>query len=129
MNPLRAVREKCLDCTCQQPIEVKGVHSEDLCLIPIPYGGQPIPYQAGNDTRGTGEGHSQFSHGESERSEGMPAVDVQDCQLVKKAKQRFIIMGKPNSRKTSSFPTFPAPGWSVDALGRSIRPSSHPVPT
>ena len=23
MNPLRAVREKCLDCTCQQPIEVK----------------------------------------------------------------------------------------------------------
>ena len=39
----------------------------------------------------------------------MPAVDVQDCQLVKKAKQRFIIMGKPNSRKTSSFPTFPAP--------------------
>ena len=39
----------------------------------------------------------------------MPAVDVQDCQLVKKAKQRFIIMGKPNSRKASSFPTFPAP--------------------
>ena len=39
----------------------------------------------------------------------MPAVDVQDCQLIKKAKQRFIIMGKPNSRKTSSFLTFPAP--------------------
>jgi len=38
----------------------------------------------------------------------MPAVDVQDCQLVKKGKVRFIIMGKPISRKTSSFPTFPA---------------------
>ncbi len=23
MNPLRAVREKCLDCSCQQPIERK----------------------------------------------------------------------------------------------------------
>ena len=22
MNPLRAIREKCLDCTCQQPVKV-----------------------------------------------------------------------------------------------------------
>ena len=39
----------------------------------------------------------------------MPAVDVQDCSFVKKGKVRLIIMGKPNSRKTSSFPSFPSP--------------------
>ena len=39
----------------------------------------------------------------------MPAVDVQDSSFVKKGKVRLILMGKPNSRKTSSFPTFPSP--------------------
>ena len=39
----------------------------------------------------------------------MPAVDVQDSSFVKKGKVRLILMGKPNSRKTSSFPSFPSP--------------------
>ncbi len=39
----------------------------------------------------------------------MPAVDVQDCQLVKKGHVRLIIIGPPNCRKTSSIVTMPEP--------------------
>ena len=41
MNPLRAVREKCLDCTCQQPIEVKECTVKTCALYPFRMGTNP----------------------------------------------------------------------------------------
>ena len=41
MNPLRAVREKCLDCSCQQPIEVKECTVKTCALHPFRMGKNP----------------------------------------------------------------------------------------
>jgi len=41
MNPLRAVREKCLDCTCQQPIEVRECTVKTCALYPFRMGVNP----------------------------------------------------------------------------------------
>ena len=41
MNPLRAIREKCLDCSCQQPIEVKECTVATCALYPFRMGVNP----------------------------------------------------------------------------------------
>jgi hypothetical protein len=41
MNPMRAIREKCLDCTCQQPIEVKECTVKMCALWPFRMGTNP----------------------------------------------------------------------------------------
>ena len=41
MNPLRAIREKCLDCSCQQPIEVKECTVATCALYPFRMGKNP----------------------------------------------------------------------------------------
>ena len=41
MNPLRAIREKCLDCSCQQPIEVKECTVATCALYPFRLGKNP----------------------------------------------------------------------------------------
>ena len=41
MNPMRAIREKCLDCTCQQPIEVKECTVKTCALYPFRMGVNP----------------------------------------------------------------------------------------
>ena len=41
MNPLRAIREKCLDCTCQQPVEVKECTVKTCALHPFRMGKNP----------------------------------------------------------------------------------------
>ena len=41
MNPLRAIREKCLDCSCQQPIEVKECTVKTCALHPFRMGKNP----------------------------------------------------------------------------------------
>ncbi len=41
MNPLRAIREKCLDCTCQQPVEVKECTVKTCALWPFRMGTNP----------------------------------------------------------------------------------------
>ena len=41
MNPLRAIREKCLDCSCQQPIEVKECTVKTCALYPFRMGVNP----------------------------------------------------------------------------------------
>lgn len=42
MNPMRAIREKCLDCTCQQPIEVKECTVKACALYPFRMGKNPF---------------------------------------------------------------------------------------
>ena len=42
MNPLRAIREKCLDCSCQQPIEVKECPVKACALWPFRMGVNPF---------------------------------------------------------------------------------------
>ena len=41
MNPLRAIREKCLDCSCQQPMEVKECTVKACALHPFRMGKNP----------------------------------------------------------------------------------------
>lgn len=41
MNPLRAIREKCLDCSCQQPTEVKECPVKACALWPFRMGKNP----------------------------------------------------------------------------------------
>lgn len=41
MNPMRAIREKCLDCSCQQPIEVKECTVKTCALHPFRMGKNP----------------------------------------------------------------------------------------
>ena len=41
MNPIRAIREKCLDCTCQQPVEVKECTVKTCALHPFRMGKNP----------------------------------------------------------------------------------------
>lgn len=41
MNPLKAIREKCLDCTCQQPVEVKECTVKLCALYPFRMGTNP----------------------------------------------------------------------------------------
>lgn len=41
MNPMKAIREKCLDCTCQQPIEVKECTVTRCALYPFRMGVNP----------------------------------------------------------------------------------------
>ena len=41
MNPMRAIREKCLDCTCQQPVEVKECTVKTCALHPFRMGKNP----------------------------------------------------------------------------------------
>jgi len=41
MNPMRAIREKCLDCTCQQPVEVKECTVKTCALYPFRMGVNP----------------------------------------------------------------------------------------
>ncbi len=41
MNPMRAIREKCLDCTCQQPVEVKECTVRACALYPFRMGVNP----------------------------------------------------------------------------------------
>ena len=41
MNPLRAIREKCLDCSCQQPMEVKECTVKTCALHPFRMGKNP----------------------------------------------------------------------------------------
>ncbi len=41
MNPMRAIREKCLDCTCQQPVEVKECTVKACALWPFRMGKNP----------------------------------------------------------------------------------------
>lgn len=41
MNPMRAIREKCLDCTCQQPVEVKECTVRACALYPFRMGKNP----------------------------------------------------------------------------------------
>ena len=41
MNPMRAIREKCLDCTCQQPVEVNECTVRACALYPIRMGKNP----------------------------------------------------------------------------------------
>ena len=42
MNPMRAIREKCLDCTCQQPVEVKECTVKTCELWPFRMGVNPF---------------------------------------------------------------------------------------
>ena len=42
MNPMRAIREKCLDCTCQQPVEVKECTVKACALHPFRMGVNPF---------------------------------------------------------------------------------------
>ena len=41
MNPIRAIREKCLDCSCQQPVEVKECTVKACALWPFRMGKNP----------------------------------------------------------------------------------------
>ena len=41
MNPMRAIREKCLDCSCQQPMEVKECTVKTCALHPFKMGKNP----------------------------------------------------------------------------------------
>ena len=41
MNPMRAIREKCLDCSCQQPVEVKECTVKTCALHPFRMGKNP----------------------------------------------------------------------------------------
>ena len=41
MNPMRAIREKCLDCSCQQPMEVKECTVKACALHPFRMGKNP----------------------------------------------------------------------------------------
>jgi len=41
VNPMRAIREKCLDCTCQQPVEVKECTVKTCALHPFKMGKNP----------------------------------------------------------------------------------------
>lgn len=41
MNPMRAIREKCLDCSCQQPVEVKECTVKGCALWPFRMGTNP----------------------------------------------------------------------------------------
>lgn len=41
------------------------MYGEDVCLMAIPYGYQPIPCKAGDEPRGKGEGGSEFGEGAS----------------------------------------------------------------
>ena len=42
MNPMRAIREKCLDCSCQQPMEVKECTVKTCALHPFRMGVNPF---------------------------------------------------------------------------------------
>jgi hypothetical protein len=40
-SPLRAIREKCLDCQCQQPGEIRICNIQDCSLWPFRFGMMP----------------------------------------------------------------------------------------
>jgi len=42
VNPMRAIREKCLDCSCQQPMEVKECTVKTCALHPFRMGVNPF---------------------------------------------------------------------------------------
>ena len=48
MTPLRAIREKCLDCCCQQPTEVRDCHIKTCTLWPFRMGKNPNRAGIGN---------------------------------------------------------------------------------
>ena len=41
MNPMKAIREKCLDCSCQQPVEVKECTVKGCALWTFRMGTNP----------------------------------------------------------------------------------------
>ena len=47
MNPMRAIREKCLDCSCQQPMEVKECTVKTCALHPFRMGVNPFRTKRG----------------------------------------------------------------------------------
>lgn len=42
MNPLKAIREKCLDCMCGSPVEVQRCVCPDCPLFPFRFGKNPF---------------------------------------------------------------------------------------
>ena len=52
------------------------MYGQDVCALPLPYGHQPLPSKASDDTRGAGEGNSKFGNGESERRAVMTKFEV-----------------------------------------------------
>ena len=48
MTPLRAIREKCLDCSCQQPTEVRDCPIISCALYPFRMGKNPNRAGIGN---------------------------------------------------------------------------------
>ena len=42
LNPLKAIREKCLDCMCGSPVEVKRCVCDDCPLFPFRFGKNPF---------------------------------------------------------------------------------------
>ena len=47
LRPLKAIRAKCLDCMCWQPMEVRLCPSPDCTLYPYRFGKRP---KVGKDT-------------------------------------------------------------------------------
>jgi hypothetical protein len=45
-NPLRAIREKCLDCCCANASEVPQVRRGRLCSVAVPHGHECFPQEA-----------------------------------------------------------------------------------
>jgi hypothetical protein len=41
LTPIKAIREKCLDCTCQQPKEIRLCTKTDCALWPYRMGRRP----------------------------------------------------------------------------------------
>lgn len=56
------------------------MYRDEMCLVPFPYGGQPLSSQAYHDTRSAGEGDSEFGDGKSERSTKMTKFEVISVQ-------------------------------------------------
>lgn len=48
MTPLRSIREKCLDCSCQQPTEVRDCPVTSCALYPFRMGKNPNRAGIGN---------------------------------------------------------------------------------
>lgn len=67
IGPLKAIRLKCLDCMCGNPVEVRLCPCDDCSLYPYRFGHNPNRAGIGNTSKG--RPHLQNSIQDLERSD------------------------------------------------------------
>lgn len=66
-SPLRAIRAKCMDCTCQQIVEVRECTATDCPIHPFRMGKNPNRAGKGGNTAGLEKARSLKNNTDSRR--------------------------------------------------------------